>query len=284
MEEILALVRTRHGLDFSLEESLSGGEGPGAYALRSDGGRAVLKFLEGAGAEHVGNTIRAVDELRSRGYPAPAYMCWGSDPRGMYVIQEQLEGTPIGDAFGEQHVAEVLRLNQLQADAKTDAVGDWPGPVVDPVLEGGEGYCLLETMRTHSDETSGLLLELQHIASTDGGSIGPRSDYVHFDFSQANILSGRERITGVIDWDAVCLGDRAFDLVTLAFYAHEIPEVFQRIWSVVLDLSGAAALRTYFAHMMLRQTEWSIRFHSAEIAQRYLDRSRAIMTQLGSLR
>ncbi len=241
----------------------------------------MLKFLEAARPDAVARVADAVDSLRDRGYPAPAYLCWGVFSDGTYVVQERLAGAPVGDKFGDRHVSEVLGLNQLQADASDVPASDWPLPVVRPILEGGSGFCLLETMQDHSDESRLLLGYVQEIARTDGPTIEPRTDFVHFDFSQANILTDGDRIICVIDWDAVCLGDRAFDLATLMFYADDNGETFRALRSAALDITTTPALRTYLAHMMLRQTEWSIRFHSPETAERYLDRSNTILSELG---
>ena len=103
---------------------------------------------------------------------------------------------------------------------------------------------------------------------------------MHLDFSAANILAADGEITGVIDWEAAVRGDRAFDLVTLQFYAFDDPSVRQPLWDRALELSGPAAVKLYFAHMILRQTEWSIRFHSSATVEFFFRRARTILDAL----
>jgi aminoglycoside phosphotransferase (APT) family kinase protein len=112
-------------------------------------------------------------------------------------------------------------------------------------------------------------------AVTDGHRIrGPRSvpnrtvaipergDFVHYDFTLANLLTSGTGICGVIDINPPALtGDRGFDLATLLFYLYDRDDLRERLQDRALELTSRAALDAYLAHMMLRQADWSLRYH-----------------------
>jgi Ser/Thr protein kinase RdoA (MazF antagonist) len=283
VQTLLDLIRERGGLTFTLSEAFSGGEGAGAYALASAKGPAVLKVVaETAAVERFAAVGRALDRLRLRGYPAPAYLATGVFAGGSYVVLQRLPGRPLSTVQPTQ-VAELIRLNELQADFDAELPDAWPDAVVAPVLEGGPGFCLLETMRAHSVQTRELLQTVQLLASRNAKRTRRARDVVHLDFAPANILSRDGSITGVIDWEAARIGDRGFDLVTLLFYLFDDEPARKALWPLVMDVSGPAAARVYFAHIIHRQVEWSIRFHGDDAVQRYLARGRRILDELARL-
>lgn len=105
-------------------------------------------------------------------------------------------------------------------------------------------------------------------------------DIVHLDFTPANVLLDEGRISGVIDWYGECAGDRAFDLVTLLFYAVEQPELRTLLLPEVLARTSEGALRLYLAHLIVRQLDWSIRFHAPEVAAYWLQHTQMLAGEL----
>jgi aminoglycoside phosphotransferase len=210
VNELLADVAKVHGRRFVLEGVFGGGDGPGAWALSSSEGPAVLKVLTGRDAtSDLELRGRAIGELRSRGYPAPAFLHIGTMAEGTYLVQERLPGEPIGRDFSAAQLDEILRLHDLHADIGVPLPGEpWPLPVTRPVLEGGDGFCMIESMRAYSSETDALLTELQATTREHMYDIRDLGDVVHFDFTYANILGADGRVTGVIDWEAAMIGDR----------------------------------------------------------------------------
>jgi len=96
---------------------------------------------------------------------------------------------------------------------------------------------------------------------------------VHWDFQGANILVEDDRVSGVVDWEGACVGDRAFDLVTLLYYAYAAPDarrVREVLWQRALSQASPGTLAMYLAHMILRQVDWSIRFYDAAVVARYV--------------
>lgn len=80
----------------------------------------------------------------------------------------------------------------------------------------------------------------------------------------------------------VLAGDRAFDLATLLFYRYDHEEIRGRLSARLLELAGRPAMRAYLAHMVLRQVDWSLRFHPAAAATgHYLRLARLVVADIG---
>jgi hypothetical protein len=282
VRDLLVLITQRHGERYELAGELAGGDGPGAWALRSDAGAAVLKVLAGRdGTADLESRWRAVDVLRERGYPAPALRCIGTFDAGTYVVQQRLPGSPIGSGFTPGQLDEILGLLELHADIGVDLPGEpWPLPVTRPIFEGADGFCVIESMRAHSSETNAFLDELQGLARDHIGEVTDARDVVHLDFQYANILGENGHVTGVIDWEAATLGDRGFDLAAFAFYIFDDAGLRRRLMNRARNISGDGALLVYLAHIMFRQTEWCTRFYTDDLVRFYLDHSRTILSEL----
>lgn len=282
VHDLLAGVAERHGVRYELHGEMTGGDGPGAWAVGSSDGPAVLKFLAGRNeTADLEQRARAIDVLRARGYPAPGTICLGTFGDGTYVVQERLPGRPIGAGFTPAQLEEILRLHDLHADVGVELPGEaWPLPVTRPVFDGADGFCVIESMRAYSPHTNVLLDELQDIARRYGAGVQRTTDLVHFDFHYANILGEDGRVTGVIDWEAAMLGDRGFDLAAFAFYVFDDHELRSRLLDRARAISGDA-LFVYLAHIMFRQTEWCTRFYSDDQVRFYIDHSRRILDGFG---
>lgn len=145
---------------------------------------------------------------------------------------------------------------------------------------GGQGYCLHTALLGHSQESRSLLATLQALVLTYKHAVPVARDIVHFDFQSANFLVDQGNISGVVDWEGVQAGDRGFDLATLLFYCYEDPELRRMLWEYSLAQSSGAVLAVYLAHLILRQVDWSLRHHSADIYEHFLARSHLILRDL----
>jgi aminoglycoside phosphotransferase (APT) family kinase protein len=158
----------------------------------------------------------------------------------------------------------------------------WPEEVLRTVLVGGEGYCLHQSLHEHSAATRELLQALQALVSTYRSTIPLRHDLVHFDFQPANLLVEGTTITGVVDWEGVRVGDAAFDLATLLFYAYDEQPVRTALWERGLALTTPGAFAVYLAHLILRQVDWSLRLHGTPVATRYIARGQQVLQELSA--
>jgi len=277
---LLDEINQRHGTTFRLVRRYERGE-QGAFALEDGAGRGyVLKRPAYAGyLDGVRGAMAATDTLRETGYPVPRYVLSGAIDGTAYAIQEALPGVPMGDVTAEI-LPGLFALNALQrgrglpsAAAPTHARHAWPMPVVETVLKGGDGYCLLPSLQSYSHGTAALLDRLQAIVARHRDKPCARGDVVHWDFQGANILVEGDRVSGVVDWEGARVGDRAFDLVTLLYYAYAAPDarrVREMLWRRALEQAAPGVLAMYLAHMILRQVDWSIRFYDAAVVSRYL--------------
>ena len=76
-------------------------------------------------------------------------------------------------------------------------------------------------------------------------------------------------------------GDRAFDLATLLFYDYDHDDLRTRLRARLLHLAGPRPSSAYLAHMVLRQVDWSVRYHPASAAtRRHLRLARLVMADL----
>jgi len=271
-ELLIEQLNAAHGTSFQLVRRYADGE-QGAFALLDAAGEAFALKVSGNRSEVARLQVVAaqVAQLRDHGYPAPRYVLVGATTTHAYSVQAALPGAPLRRVSAAQ-LPQLLALNALQAGQALSADDDpWPGPVVTPTLEGGPGYCLLEPMRAYSVETAALLDRLQAIVRCGATLALPQGDLVHFDFTPLNILATGERISGVIDWDGICAGDRAFDLVTLLFYSHQDAIVAEGLYAAAHAMVGPKAVALYLAHLAHRQLDWTIRFHDTAAVAHVLD-------------
>jgi hypothetical protein len=258
---LLEQINHRHSVELTLLERYPRGE-QGAFALADQqGARYVLKWNAGGDKiERLRQADAVTERLRSLGYPAPCYCFIGNIAGVSYSIQKALPGAPIGQLTPE-YLPRLFELNTLQIGQAASMPRNWPAPVVETVLHGGDGFCLLETMRTYSPTTSELLDVLQRVVATYADTPVAADDIVHIDFNPANILADDRQISGVVDWEDAYAGDCVFDLATLLFYSYDVAALREPLQRQVLDRASPNALRIYLAHMILRQVEWSARHH-----------------------
>ena len=135
-------------------------------------------------------------------------------------------------------------------------------------------------MRSHAPATARLLELVQELVARHRDVTTPTTDIVHFDFQQNNMLGLSGNISGVVDWDGVQAGDRAFDLATVLFYAHEQEPVGETLWARATTIADPAAVAVYLAHLIHRQVDWSIRFNDATVIERSLERAGRVWQEI----
>lgn len=280
-EELLQRINALHGTTFALVGKYKDGE-QGAFAITDQSGeRYVLKWVAGAHNVQWAEGARTVtDRLRSVGYPAPRYLYIGRLPEGIYSIQSALPGSPLR-SLTVALLPRLLALNELQSGQAIPGRKDWRQEVIKTVLFGGDGYCLHTSLLQHSQVTADLLQELQALVIAYRDEPYRTGDIVHGDFQQSNILMHEGQISGVIDWDGSYAGDCAFDIATLLFYSYDIPEIRERLWEYVLSRTSIKLLAFYFAHLILRQVDWSLRFHDQATGERYIVRGQMLLQEIG---
>jgi len=165
---------------------------------------------------------------------------------------------------------QALVLNNLQ-------VGRLAGRPAIPAVRlylasDGPGYCLHQPLHGHSARTRRLDRWITAIGASHPGALSGH-DAVHCDYQPANLLTDRNEITGVIDWDGAGRGDRRFDLVTLRFGIHAITADSAATLRLdqLLDAIPPHVLAPMWSHMSLRMTDWAIRHFTASDVDHWLD-------------
>lgn len=276
--ELLQEINAIHLTTFELGERYTTGE-QGAFAFYDQQGRrGVLKWTPGTDAVGRLEQARAVtDRLRRVGYPASSYLYIGEALGGTYSIQLALPGVSMPLSTTAQYLPRLLELNAIQARLAYPKLPDWHQEAVNTVLFGGEGYCLHSSLQQYSPVTASLLSDLQSLVSAHRDTPHRKNDVVHTDFQHTNILVHGYQISGVIDWDAVYAGDGIFDIATLLFYSYEDLEVREQLWQYALERASLNLLSVYLAHLILRQVDWSLRYHDQKTIDRYLKRGHTLL-------
>lgn len=280
----VAAINQQHGTRYRPAGPMPGGESGGAHLIVDEtGAEYVLKWGEGT-EFRVDRTVAIVGRLRTRGYPAPEIVvASGDDEKPRYLVQRIMPGMR-ATVLNQRMLDRIFELNRLQDNAALEFAENWPASIVESIEHGHSEWCVHDSLTGYSPETAAILDELKRTTQSVGGTRFPQRDAVHFDFSSANMLVEGDEITGVIDWNGCRAGDRAFDLVTLGFYALEDRDTSKCILDHALRISGRGAVALYLAHMVLRQVDWSIRHHDQATIERYLAIARSAMGIIRELR
>jgi Phosphotransferase enzyme family len=260
--ELLLMLREQGALDLAALVRANGGESASTFlATGRDGTVSVLKISPGADGDSAGRLRELVARLRRRGYPAARVLASGQVGGMTFWLQERLPGTVLqGAPVPGWLVPEVLQLNDAQAGLG-DGTSLLSELVAATLTTGGDGYCVHATLEARPG-TRDLLAVVRQTAGRCLAEIPEPGDFVHYDFTPANLLTAGRGISGVIDINPPALtGDRAFDLATMLFYLYDQGDIRQRLRYRALELSNEAALDAYLAHMLLRQVDWSLRHH-----------------------
>lgn len=256
------------------------GESRTTFIVMAGTEELVVKVVPGgpSALENQERLVRLVDDLRSRGYPAPEYLGAGEADGVVFTVQHLLPGETLDPVRGgppEQELfaailPSLLAAVELQAGAGDLAAPPWPGWLLSTIEAGGDGYCLHETMR-RAGGTALLLERLQELARRNCDGPVRRSDVTHFDMNPANILHDGQRLSGIVDWNmpfyGACQGDRGFDVATLLFYSYDLPATRETLWEHAVRISGIGWTTVYLCHLSLRQVEWARRHYPGTAAE-----------------
>jgi len=280
-EQVLAQVNAMRGTSYRIVGRFAQGEsGAASRVADAEGNRYVLKCGPGANAEvsaaHPGRTTA---RLRSLGYPAPEYVAVGIVGETWYVLQTALAGDPIGNRVSLALLPQILHLNDLQR-GQGDSIDGNPERIIRGVMEGYEGYCVINTLRTYSLESATMLDRLQRLVTANASECPQRNDVVHWDFHTNNVLIENDRISGVIDWEGACSGDATFDLATMLFYTWRFADFREALLRAILERTTRGALAVYLAHMIVRQLDWSMRHHPKDAVDYYMKSARVMLAAI----
>lgn len=270
----LARLRATTGLDLSLVGRLDGGQVGAAVVAWPDGHESILT-RSGDSVASLERTQTIMELGKAHGLPLPTYELVVDVGDTVLLLQQRLPGSPprtIDDALVAQLLTVVDRLGGVLTDHPEIPVADLH------LTRSGPGFCLHETLEQHGARARRLLGRIREIGR-DPDATMTGDDLVHLDFHPGNVLVDGGAVTGIVDWDGISRGDRRLALVTLAFdlswRAASDPasagtaEILRTVERRVDDIEPATR-RAYWAHMALRQVDWSIRHHGAAEVDHFL--------------
>jgi Phosphotransferase enzyme family len=252
------------GVRLEIVGRAAGGEVGAAYVRWPDGHRSVLTV----GRPDVAPLL---DRARAAGVPAPRYELAVGDGDLTYLVQTLLPGAP-PKVVDRTLVDALFEINARLAGVVADRA-DLPAPSL-YLRSDGPGFCLHEPLARYDRRTAHVLDWVRDVGA--GGDTADGDDLVHLDFHPTNVLTeagpdGRRAVTGVVDWDGAARGDGRLDLVTLRFdLALRAPDLTESVDERLAAVLPVERWRAYWAHMSLRQLDWSIRHHTPDAVDFWL--------------
>ncbi len=276
-------MKEEHVRDFGFQlEGPAGGESGAAwFAIAADGTRVVLKWFDSEGMnDRYAVLLPALDVLRSRGVPVPEYVFVHAVDGWTLSAQQVLPGRSF-PTWPPQLVDRVIECVSAQAGIggpqPTPTLQPWGEFLIHTLTVGIDGYAQHDSLWTHSDRARRILEVVESVGAAANPSWFPTSGLVHLDLHTDNVLALDDgTLTGIVDWEGACAGDHRFDLVEFAF---DLDGHGQQIWDRIEPLVEPRSLRAYAAHMVLRFTDWAIRFHPGDVP-RELDRAERVLDPL----
>ena len=157
---------------------------------------------------------------------------------------------------------DLLALHDLRLGLAPAGAGTWPDHLLETLTVGGDGYCLHQPLRDHDARTARLVARVEDLGRALDPATLAATDVVHWDLHPGNVLTEHGALRAIVDNDFVTVGDAAFDLVTLALAADEIPAddgVRERLFAAAFDGLAAPRRNAYVGHIVVRCLDWAIR-------------------------
>ena len=156
--------------------------------------------------------------MANAGYPAPRVHLVSTDPSELgqpFIVMERLPGRPLIDG-------DPVRSATVLATAQAKLHEIQPGPVISALREVGVDESWLENRFVWLEERAAELPSVRvlvHWLLEHRPRDRPEPVICHGDFHLRNVLFEGALVTGVLDWSAFTLADRAFDVAgTLMLY------------------------------------------------------------------
>lgn len=277
---LIDALATRHRIHLDLIGTASEGAVGAAFVRWPDGRDGVLGTVGDASPEtghRLGRTAEVLRLARARGVPVPSYDLIVPVDGTHVVVQERLPGRPPGAADATL-IDRMIMVTEPWAGLLARFEAE---PASLHLTESGPGFCVHESLERYDPRTRRLLGQVREI-----GRAGPNlimgDDLVHLDYHPGNILvDDTGVITGIIDWDAAARGDRWFSLEVLSQFLIRSGRALatqRRLRDLIEAAAPPERLRSYRAHLALRQVDWVIRHNGPAdvdfwlgVAQKRLD-------------
>jgi hypothetical protein len=256
---LVARIADITGVRLTVEGPCPGGEIGAAYVRWPDGRRSVL-------SEGNSRVAPLLDRARAAGVPTARQELTAHIDGRRVIVQQRLPGVPPA-AVTAPLVHQMIAVNTRLAGLLT---GPAPArPVELHLSDDGPGFCLHKPLIEYGGRAARLLDRVHEVAVATPPITG--DDLVHFDYHPQNVLVDGGHLTGVVDWDGAVRYDGTFDLVTLRFTLGRAHPHLTPIVDEALHGRDESRRRAFWAHMSLRQVDWSIRHHTRSDVEAWLD-------------
>lgn len=214
---ILETIERDHGLGFTLRKRFESGLQGGAWLIEDEAGTPYVLKLGELGT-HFRDLTKTIDRLRREGYPTPQWLGYGETRKHAFAVQKYLKGgasTPLDNHKAKQ----LIEVLELQANLDPEPERNWSDHIKTVATEEGSGTLRQQVrdLGTHGDR---LLAHFDQVLAKYPDVRLPRTDMVHGDFNSCNILLYDNKVSGVIDIDAMGSGTRIFDYAALLREAY----------------------------------------------------------------
>jgi hypothetical protein len=259
----VSILSAASGRSYELVGRLAGGE-TGAYELRGPSEtRLVVKWdTDPSSAALRREAVVLSDRLRMEaGWPVPGQEVVLAD-ECLFVLQEFMPGSPVRQ-ISHNLVDQVVDLHARRVGlARPDDPSHWPTALIRTLTEGGDGYCVHESLTRYNQRTRDLVARIEEFGRNiyPGDLVG--HDIVHWDLHPGNILAVDGKLGAIIDTDFAVVGDAGFDLVAFALGSLTMPcedGVQRRLFDAAFDGLTNLERMAYLGHLFLRVIDWPIR-------------------------
>lgn len=200
---VLQEVNQAHGTTYQLTKPLLGGFQSGAWLITdTSGSPAVLKWSpQPAWAAQIQRAARAVVTARQHSYPTPGWLATGSTRAGYgYQVQEFATGQPTTDLTLEVAGA-MIELAERQMNLDPDPDRSWSTYQADQLANSWASATA--TVRGSGPAGVALVDACSALLAPFDTPTFPSSDLVHGDFRLGNVLFHADRVSAVIDIEAL---------------------------------------------------------------------------------
>lgn len=242
----LRAIERATGRSWSVLGRLAGGRSDSVQLLGSGADRAVAKIRVGAWwGPQLAELEPSVAALTAAGYPTPPILAYGAldDERYFLVTAFEPDAEPV--PANADFLAQAAAAVELQAGVRPRAERDWSA-MITLFLNGG-----IAEHEFHS-ELAGLAARALALVPHPVPAL-PSTEFVHGDFTTANLLSRDGALSAVIDLEGFGRGTRTIDLVALlASVVCDAPATaVESLARAAVAASDDATFRACLAHRIL---------------------------------
>jgi hypothetical protein len=259
-----------HGLRLVLRQRCNGGLQGGAWMLAEPTGRpVVLKWSRNGPTARPHRLVDTIARIRAAGYPTPGWLASGTTTAGLsYHVQDFVTGQPSTPlTVGKTRL--LLEVLERQAGLDPEPARDWSPYVTSIALEDpddGPRPVLWNLGPPGRD----LIAHYDRLLATFGPIQLPTGDMVHGDFNSCNIMLHEDRVSGVIDVEALGSGTRVIDYAWLlreAYVEDYGPEVTHLIRWAGEAVAGPGALALCVAATAFDIVRFKLRHEPSRLAE-----------------